>query len=312
MYRADVAEFAAEVETLLGSPLTPVFYDCGMKAGTTVYYRVRAVDAWGNLSEASPSFAVAVEPPALAAAFKAKPVADAEDGATFGFDGTASRATKGKVTQWLWTFGDGTQGQGATQRHTFAKPGTYYVQLKVGSDGGEWATMEKSVHVRPKWLSAILKAGAVLVEAEAFTGEGGGHCQKLSNRANASGLAISYWHKDVGHWLEWRIAIPKAGRRCIVLKYATGSPQAVRDCRIDGKFPGEGWKRMTFPDTGGWSSGADNWNWQALRDGNGAVLEVELAAGEHTLRMSNLEGGMALDCILLAPADALPATLRGL
>ncbi len=32
-----------------------VFYDVGLEAGRTVYYRVRAVDAWGNQSPASAS-----------------------------------------------------------------------------------------------------------------------------------------------------------------------------------------------------------------------------------------------------------------
>jgi hypothetical protein len=33
----------------------PVFYDAGLEPGRTAYYRVRAVDAWGNQSPASAS-----------------------------------------------------------------------------------------------------------------------------------------------------------------------------------------------------------------------------------------------------------------
>jgi hypothetical protein len=55
VYRSDSDTFKAEPETLLGSPSEPVFYDVGLEAGRTVYYRVRAVDAWGNQSPASPS-----------------------------------------------------------------------------------------------------------------------------------------------------------------------------------------------------------------------------------------------------------------
>ncbi len=53
VYRADTEAFEAEAETLLGSPSGTVFYDILPEAGRKVYYRVRAVDAWGNLSPAS-------------------------------------------------------------------------------------------------------------------------------------------------------------------------------------------------------------------------------------------------------------------
>jgi len=61
VYRSDIEAFEAEPETLLGSPSEPVFHDVGIKAGRTVYYRVRAVDAWGNQSPASAALAVAVK-----------------------------------------------------------------------------------------------------------------------------------------------------------------------------------------------------------------------------------------------------------
>jgi hypothetical protein len=61
VYRSDTEAFEAEAETLLGSPSGPVFYDVGLEAGRTVYYRVRAVDAWGNRSPASAALAVAAK-----------------------------------------------------------------------------------------------------------------------------------------------------------------------------------------------------------------------------------------------------------
>jgi hypothetical protein len=61
VYRSDREAFEAEAETLLGSPSGPVFYDVGLEAGRTVYYRVRAVDAWGNRSPASAALAVTVD-----------------------------------------------------------------------------------------------------------------------------------------------------------------------------------------------------------------------------------------------------------
>lgn len=60
VYRSDTESFAAEAETLLGSPTGPQFHDA-VEAGRTVYYRVRAVDAWGNRSPPSAALAVSEE-----------------------------------------------------------------------------------------------------------------------------------------------------------------------------------------------------------------------------------------------------------
>lgn len=305
VYRSGAAEFEAEVETLLGSPINPVFYDCGLMPGRTYHYRVRAVDAWGNQSPPSLALSVQAQSPTLSAAFVSKATAGIGGSATVSFDGTRSKAKKGKVISWSWDFGDGSKAQGAQASHSFADSGTYRVKLQVGSDRDEWATCEQLVHVWPAWLRGLKDTDAVLIEAETFTGEGGGTSQTLDGRVNASGQAVSYWHKDIGHWLEWRAQIAKAGSYGIVLKYATASPEAVRDCRIDGQSPSEAWQRLTFANTGGWSSTADNWMWLPLRDAQGAPLQVQLSQGQHTLRMSNLAGGMALDCILIVPAEGL-------
>ena len=61
VYRSDRKEFEAEPETLLSSPSEPEYCDVGLQAGQTVYYRVRAVDAWGNQSPASAALSVTVK-----------------------------------------------------------------------------------------------------------------------------------------------------------------------------------------------------------------------------------------------------------
>ena len=308
VYRAGTEQFVADAETLLGSPARPVFHDCGLGAQQTVYYRVCAVDAWGNESQASAAVAATAASPSLRPAFRFRTAPGTGEGGTLTFDAAESQTDAGRIDEWQWTFGDGTSAQGASVTHTFAASGTYTVGLKIGSDRGEWATAEQSVYVRPGWIGAALGKGAVWVEAEAKTGEGGGVSQLLAGRVNASGRALSYWEKDVGHWLEWVVPIPEAGSYGIVLKYASGSSRAVRDCRLDGQLPDENWARLVFPGTGGFSLTADNWSWQALQDKDGRPLRVELTRGSHVLRMANLEGGMALDAFLLVPFDALPSS----
>jgi hypothetical protein len=225
------------------------------------------------------------------------------------FDAGASRAEAGALARWQWSFGDGSTGQGAVVTHTYAEPGTYGVTLTVGGEQGESAMAEQSLQVRPGWLRTVLDAGAVWVEAESHTGEGGGVSRQFTGRVNAFGAVVTYWGEDIGHWLEWDVAVPAAGPYGMVLKYASGSTLAVRDVRIDGEYPGAGWQRQEFPGTGGFSATDDNWEWRTLRDPEGRPLQAELTPGPHTVRISNLEGHMALDAFVLIPLGALPSSI---
>jgi hypothetical protein len=119
---------------------------------------------------------------------------------------------------------------------------------------------------------------------------------------------VTYWDKDLGHWLEWTIRVGRADTYAIALRYASGAEQARRDCQIDGAPPGEAWQGLLFPGTGGYCTEADNWAWRLLKGKDGSVLCPRLSAGEHTLRLTNRGGGMALDAILLVPAGLLPPT----
>jgi len=74
----------------------------------------------------------------------------------------------------------------------------------------------------------------------------------------------------------------------------------------DGASPGTEWEGFLFPGTGGYCTQADNWAWRLLKGKGGGILRHELSVGEHTLRLINRGGGMALDAILLVPLDAPP------
>ena len=129
----------------------------------------------------------------------------------------------------------------------------------------------------------------------------------LGGRVNASDRIVTYWDKDVDHWLEWNVPVPTPGAYAVALRYASGAQQALRDCQIDGVSPAEDWRGLAFLGTGGYSSAADNWAWRLLKGADGAILRHELSAGEHTLRLINRGGGMALDAILLVPLEGLSA-----
>jgi len=128
----------------------------------------------------------------------------------------------------------------------------------------------------------------VIVEAEKFMAQGGGQI-KVYAPESVRGKAITYWHKDVGHWLEWTVNIPKAGRYVIFARYATGSRDTQRDFRLDGKLPTGAYACIRFPHTGGWSGSANVWAFRKLG------LALDLTSGEHRFRMSNLKDGLGVD-----------------
>ena len=60
------------------------------------------------------------------------------------FDGTQSWATDG-IASYMWDFGDGTTGTGATPSHTYAGRGPYQVMLTVTDNGGKVAARSTTI-----------------------------------------------------------------------------------------------------------------------------------------------------------------------
>lgn len=58
VYRGDRQDFPADPKHLLGSPADPVFYDYDLGPEKRLFYRIRAIDAWGNTSDASNALSV--------------------------------------------------------------------------------------------------------------------------------------------------------------------------------------------------------------------------------------------------------------
>ena len=306
VYRGDREDFRADPEHLLGSPAEPVFYDCDLEPDKRLFYRVRAMDAWGNVSDASAALGVTAAAPAVRAAFKHRRTAIQPGRTVISFDATGSGCDRGKIKDWQWEFGDGAAAEGPRVSHAYAKPGRYKIILRVSTDQGAGAKLEKTIHINPSWMESARTGGGLWVEAESYSGEGAGKSRTMSGRVNASGRIVTYWDKDIGHWLEWKIPVAAVGQYAVALRYASGAKQAVRDCRIDGAGPRKEWDGLRFPGTGGYSSRTDNWAWQLLKGKDGRVLLHTFSVGEHVLRLTNRGGGMGVDAVLFVPSDALP------
>ena len=160
---------------------------------------------------------------------------------------------------------------------------------KEGNEGR--AEVEIKVHM-PELVG---RRDAVVVQAEDFTGQGVGKV-KVYTRVGCVGKMVTYWHTELGHWLEWKVAVPKPGDYGIYARYATDCDSTRRSLAIDGKSPGPPYDSIQFTRTGGYCTVSDNWATKKLGPA------IRLTAGEHTIRMTNLGDGLALDYLAIAKA----------
>ncbi len=145
--------------------------------------------------------------------------------------------------------------------------------------------------------------GQIVLQAEKFTGEGIGRCRKRADRQGTWNEIITSWHAMPGHWLEWTFTVPTDGSYFIRFRYATDAKDTFRDLKIDGKLPSAEAEKIAFPWTGGYGYSEKNWKFMSLKDKNDKEIPVVLSKGKHKLRMSNLNDGLALDFIVLVPAN---------
>ncbi|MBT3380597.1 MAG: hypothetical protein HN742_10275 [Lentisphaerae bacterium] len=143
----------------------------------------------------------------------------------------------------------------------------------------------------PKPPPGTYKSSLPRVEAEAFSGQGGGNVKVRADKANVSGRAFSHWDA-AGHWLEWTLDLAEAGRYELVFRYCTPG-KAIREVAIDGKGLGQ----LTLPGTGGFGDTKGDWLEQPFNTFPEAKV-LRLQAGKHILRVTNVnDTAMNLDFI---------------
>lgn len=106
-----------------------------------------------NVSEDEVTITVMAAP---VASFKAKEAVCV--GKNILFDASNSTTSDGKITEFLWDFGDGNSAFGEKIDHVYDKPGTYYVTLQVNTDSQEGctnATSSETITVNSIPLPAI-------------------------------------------------------------------------------------------------------------------------------------------------------------
>jgi hypothetical protein len=174
---------------------------------------------------------------------------------------------------------------------------------ETGIELTEVKTAARIPFSKPEWMSGDRADGQIVVQAEDFSAQGGGECQVRDDRHATWGSMVTYWHKDIGHWLEWTVDVPRTDDYVIRFHYATGSPETARELRIDGTVPCEEAKAIRFEHTGGFGHSPTHWQFCSLTDAGKNDVPVRLTKGTHTIRMTNLKDGLGLDFFVLVPAD---------
>jgi|LSQX01.1.fsa_nt_gb hypothetical protein len=152
---------------------------------------------------------------------------------------------------------------------------------------------------KPDWMNETPEEQMIVVQAEDFSGQGGGEVGIMSDRHATWGTMITKWHQDEGHWLEWTFNVPQEGNYRVIFRYASSSENPRRKVEIDGALPHDAAAEVAFPRTSGFGNHPDDWSYLSLADAGGHEVAVPLTAGEHTIRMTNLGDGLGLDFIVL-------------
>lgn len=163
--------------------------------------------------------------------------------------------------------------------------------------------VKRKPFVPPDWMQGAAGKRVIVVQAEDFTAQGMGKCQKRDDRNGIMGKIITYWHEELGHWIDWTADVPKTGRYFVRFHYATDCHKTRRDLLIDGKSPVPQAADIPFPRTGGFGGLSSHWKFRSVLGKDGREIPTRLERGRHTLRMSNLADGLALDFIALVPYD---------
>jgi len=87
---------------------------------------------------------------------------------------------------------------------------------------------------------------------------------KICHTRNASGTSISYWHKDIRHWIEWELDVPAKDQYALWMRYTTACDGTRRSLQIDGSLPSPACTDIAIPTTGGWSGMEGNWRYLKL------------------------------------------------
>lgn len=159
------------------------------------------------------------------------------------FDASASSDSDGTISEYIWTFGDGTEARGKTVTKAFTEPGAYDVQLTVKDNDGETTTATKRVlpYLALNAGGSDLTSGPNEYMRDDGYASGGSEYSTGDDIEGLSGGNV-YLTERYGKDFEHTIAVPD-GEYVVTLQFAeiywgkdgrSGPNQRVFDVQVEG------------------------------------------------------------------------------
>ncbi len=160
------------------------------------------------------------------------------------FDASGSRASRGQIVDYAWTFGDGASAQGVTAVHIYATAGEFTVTLVVTDERGRQARTQKTLQVQPEVnppppggprasFTAEPREGPaplqVTFDASASTGTIVAYRWEFGDGAEGTGVTVVHTYTDPDRYtarltVEDNNGLTHTATRSIVVREPAGGP----------------------------------------------------------------------------------------
>ncbi len=207
------------------------------------------------------------------------------------------------VAAITWRLPGGETAQGPALTWTCEDLDSFEVQVTATDAAGNSSVATVMASLPPTEIADAEQP--ILVQAEDLDAQGGGTASVVNIRRNV-GRCLRGWRTE-GHWLQWRFEAPVAADYRVYARYAaadpayahfaTDNPRLRRSMLIDGASPGAAFEDITCPPTGLAGENWSDWAWAPLGP------SVALTAGEHTLRLTAIEGNPEFDMLALVKSN---------
>lgn len=146
------------------------------------------------------------------------------DNLSASFSGAGSTSPNGAISDYSWTFGDGTTGTGAEPSHVYRAAGTYDVTLTVTDGRGAKASTTQSVSVSPQLLAAFdasTLGRKLTVDATSSTGTVAGYAWDFGDGTKGVGATPTHRFAADGAYSVVLTVTDAAGRTATTEKTVT-------------------------------------------------------------------------------------------
>jgi hypothetical protein len=179
--------------------------------------------------------------------------------------------------------------------------------LKAAEEAARAALQERTdARMKAAKAQPVPTGTLIPIQAEAFTGQGGGKVSLSNKKVATVGPAFAGWN-NMGHWLEWTVDVPAEGYYNLAICYCAEPALPKRLILINGEEQ-EPAAPLEAAGTGGWANNSDDWRIHtATNPASEKPLLLHFRKGTNVLRMVNASGdGMNLDYLAIFSPDLSP------